>query len=277
MQEFNKEILETMQLEVNKITSIYEVCEYCKKSNDIANKEYLRKFPTHKDLIKIIESSVNILELNIINNYNESIVENVLTDIEFIISQNVLTESHIQRLLLSPMKLQEFPIFKKRTENINKRLNDLYNCESTRFYYKYDEFKAMLPFNYQQVNSYLRYNKVGYEEELINNDFNGDYVIEHVEVSFDNDISTKINEAFPYLESINVIDKFRLEEHGLKPITENNNHFVHHKNGKQYNLYKSKGNYYMVTESHKGFKSYKITIEDKPVDVTLESLYNGRK
>ena len=135
----------------------------------------------------------------------------------------------------------------------------------------------MLPFNYQQVNSYLRYNKVGYEEELINNDFNGDYVIEHVDISFDNDISTKINEAFPYLESINIIDKFRLEEHGLKPITENNSHFVHHKNGKQYNLYKSKGNYYMVTESHKGFKSYRITIEDKPVDVTLESLYNGRK
>lgn len=277
MQEFNTEILETMKNQVGKIKSVYEVCEFCKKGNQIANEEYLKKYPTHKDLLSIIERAVTILESNIIHEYNESIVENVLTDIEFIIGQNVLTESHIQRLLLSPMRLQEFPIFKKRMDNINDRLNELYNCESSRFYYKYDELKANLPFNYQQVNSYLRYNKVGLEEELIDNDYNGDYVIEHVEVHFNPDSINKINEAYPQLEHINIIDKFRLEQHGLKPIKEGYNQFIHYKNGKQYNIYKSNGEYYMITESRKGFKSYKITINDKPVNITLESLYNGRK
>ena len=276
MQEFNKEILDTMRKQVRSIQSVYEVCEYCKKGNSIANEEYLKKYPTHKDLLNIIERSVFILESNIIHAYNENIVENVLTDIEFIIGQNVLTESHIQRLLLSPMRLQEFPIFKKRMEAINDRLNNIYNCESSRFYYRYDELKAKLPFNYQQVNSYLRYNKVGFEEELVGNTYNGDYVIEHTEFHFNPEIVEKINKAYTQLEQINVIDKFKLEQHGLKPIKEGYNQFLHYKNGKQYNLYKHNGEYYMITESGKGFKSYKIHINENPINITLESMYTGR-
>ena len=71
MQEFNKEILDTMSNQVKQIKSIYEVCEYCKKGNSIANEEYLKKYPTHKDLLNIIERSVFILESNIIHAYNE--------------------------------------------------------------------------------------------------------------------------------------------------------------------------------------------------------------
>ena len=277
MQEFNTEILETMKNQVGKIKSVYEVCEFCKKGNQIANEEYLKKYPTHKDLLSIIERAVFILESNILYDYNENIVENVLTDIEFIIGQNVLTESHIQRLLLGPITLQEFPIFKKKSEDIRERLLELYNCESNRFYYKYDEFKASLPFNYQQVNSYLRYNKVGYEEELVNNDYNGDYVYEYTEAHLNPETIDNINKQYPQLEQINIIDKFKLEQHGLKPIEEGYKQFIHYKNGKQYNLYKSNDDYYMITESGNGFKSYKITINDKPINITLESLYTGRK
>ena len=32
----------------------------------------------------------------------------------------------------------------------------------------------------------------------------------------------------------------------------------------------------MITEAGKGFKSYKVTVKDEPVNITLESLY-GRK
>ena len=69
MQEFNKETFETMYDQVSKIKSIYEVCEYCKEGNRIANKEYLKKYPTHKDLLSIFECAVSILEFNILNDY----------------------------------------------------------------------------------------------------------------------------------------------------------------------------------------------------------------
>ena len=277
MQEFNKEILETMEKQVSEIKSVYEVCEYCRKGNQIANEEYLKKYPTHKDLLSILDRSVNILEMNIINEYNESIVENTLSDIEFIIGQNVLTEQHIQRSLLGPKTLQQFPIFKKKIENINDRLDDLYNCNSNRFYYSYNESKASAPFNYQQLESYLRYNKVGYEEELINQDFNGDYIYESFSLDVNKELNDKICEKYSNLENINIIDKFKLEQHGLKPIVENNKQFSHFKNGIQYNLYKTNNEYYMITESNNKFKSYKITIDDKPINITLESLIYGRK
>lgn len=258
MQDFNKEILETMKNQVGKIKSVYEVCKYCKEGNRIANEEYLKKYPTHKDLLSIFEHAVSILESNIINEYNEYVTENVLTDIEFIIGQNVLTEAHIQRLLLGPVTLQSFPIFKKKFVNIKDDINRLYECNTNRFYYNYDEFKASLPFNYHQLESYLRYNKVGYEEELINNEYNGDYIVEHTMFDIDNELIKKINDSHPNLEQLNVIDKFRLEHHGLKPIIETNNQYIHYKNGVQYNLYKSKNNYYMINES----KSYKVTINE---------------
>lgn len=273
MQDFNKEILETMKNQVSKIKSVYEVCDYCKEGNRIANEEYLKKYPTHKDLLSIFEQAISILELNMINEYNEHIVENIIYDIEFLIGQNVLTEAHIQRLLLGPITLQKFPIFKKKFENINERLNKLYVCESDRFYYKYDEFKASRPFNYQQLESYMRYNKVGYEEELINSDYNGDYLYENNMFDIDESLNDKIINKYPSLESINVVDRFKLVQHGLKPIVEFNNQFIHYKNGIQYNLFKTKNEYYMINEC----KSYKITIEDNFNDVLIESLYEGRK
>lgn len=276
MQDFNKEILETMKKQVKEIKSIYEVSDYCKNGNRIANGEYLIKYPSHKDLLSIMERAVYILEANIISDYNEFIVENVLNDIEFIIGQNVLTEAHVQRLLLGPVTLQNFPIFKTKVEGIKDRVNDLYNCNLINHYYKYDEFKASLPFNYQQLESYMRYNKVGYEEELINYEYNGDYIYESTIVDINEELVKKISESYENLKSIDMIDKFRLEQHGLNPILEFNKKFVHYKNGKQYNLYKVKDEYFMITESTKGFKSYKITLHEDPVNITLESLYRRK-
>ena len=276
MQEFNQEILETMQKQVKNIKSVYEVCKYCKEGNRIANEEYLKQYPTHKDLLSIIERATTILESNIINEYNDFIVENVLNDIEFIIGQNVLTEAHVKRMLLGSYSLQNFSIFKKKLEPISERLNGLYDCESNRFYYEYDEFKATMPFNYQQLESYMRYNKIGYEEDLINQDMNGDYLYEHTEVHLNPDTVTKINEAYSTLKPIDLIDKFKLEEHGLKPIEEAYGQFIHYKNGKQYNLYKKDNKYYMITESCNKFKSYKISVHDKESNIDIESLY-GRK
>lgn len=258
MHEFNIETLESMIDKVNEIKSVYEVCEFCKNTNRIANETYLKEYPTHKDLLNIIEQAVTILENNIIDEYNDYIVENILNDIEFIIGQNVLTEAHIQRLLLGPITLQNLPIFKKKAASFRDRLNSLYNCESARYGYEYDEYKAMLPFNYHQLESYMRYNKVGYEEELVNNEYNGDYICEHTEFHLNPNLTDKINDKYPQLEQINVIDKFILEEHGLKPIEEAYDQFVHYKKGKQYNLYKQNGVYYMISES----KSYKVTIKE---------------
>jgi hypothetical protein len=275
MQEFNKNVLETMQKEVGQIKSVYEVCKYCKDGNNIANKEYLKKFPTHKDLLSILERSVSLLEQSILNDYDQFLVENLLSDIEFIIGQNVLTEEHIQRQLLGPITIQKFPIFKKKTENIQYKLLELYNCESNRYYFKYNEEKANQPFNYQQLSSYLRYNKIGYEEALINSDTNGDYIIESYNIDLDKAVTESIDKRVQknyVVEKINIIDKFKLEQHGFGPILESNNQFVHYKNGKQYNLYKYNDYYYMISES----KSYKIIVKEKSVDIALESLFDVR-
>lgn len=267
MQEFNKNILETMQKEVKQIKSVYEVCKYCKEGNAIANKEYLRDYPTHKDLLNIFESAVSIVENNIIGSYNEYAIENALNDIEFIMGQNVLMESHVQRLLLSVMTLQDFPIYKKKLENVNQRIYNLYNCESSRYNINYDEDKAKSYFNYQQLESYLRYNKVGYEEELIDMPINGDYITESVDYDIDGDIINKINkvaEKYNCLETANIIDRFILEQHGIDSITQVFNNgklqLIYHKNGTQFNIYrntKKKNEYYLMTES----KSIRLTVK----------------
>lgn len=262
MQEFNKTILETMQKEVKQIKIVYEVCEYCKEGNNIADKEYINHFPSHKDLLSIFKQSISILENNIIGEYNDYIVENTLNDIEFIIGQNVLMESHVQRLMLSLVTLQSLPIFVRKTEHIKESVNDLYNCNLRRFNYVYNEEKAKNIFNYQQLESYMRYNKIGYEEELVNNDINGDYVQETFDFNIDFDISKtldyKVKEKYKCIENINVIDKFRLEQNGIKPIVNYNKQFVHYINGKQFNVYKQDGYYYMINET---LKTYKVNFK----------------
>lgn len=278
MQEFNKETFETMYNQVSKIKSIYEVCEYCKEGNKIANKEYLKKYPTHKDLLTIFEYAVSILEFNILNDYKKHIVENTLDDIEFMIGQNILTEAHVQRLLLSPITLQKFSIFKKKFEDFGDRLLQLYECDLERYYYNYDEFKATLPFNYHQLESYLRYNKIGYEEELIDNDINGDYVQETFEVNLNDTViintDKSVKEKYKCIENINIIDKFKLEQHGIKPIIQQNNLFVHYINGKQFNVYKQDNHYYMISES---LRSYKFSLsENQNNNNELLSIFNTK-
>ena len=264
MQEFNKKILETMQKEVNQIKSVYEVCEYCKEGNEIADKEYIKHFPSHKDLLSIFKQSVSILENNITGDYNDYIVENTLNDIEFIIGQNVLMESHVQRLMLSIVTLQDLPIFRRKTEDIKDTINNLYNCNLSRFNYKYNEEKAKNQFSYQQLESYMRYNKIGYEEDLINSEINGDYVQEAFEFNLDlngvKSLDNKVKEKYKCIESINIIDKFKLEQKGIKPIVEYKGQFIHCINGKQYNVYKQGCYYYMISES---LKSYRVDINSK--------------
>ena len=277
MQEFNKETFETMYNQVSKIKSIYEVCEYCKEGNKIANKEYLKKYPTHKDLLSIFECAVSILEFNILNDYKKHIVENALNDIEFMIGQNILTEAHVQRLLLSPITLQKFPIFKKKFEDFGDRLSKLYECDLERYYYNYDEFKAMLPFNYHQLESYLRYNKIGYEEELIDSDINGDYVQETFEINLNDaaviNTDKSVKEKYKCIENINIIDKFKLEQHGIKPIIQQNNLFVHYINGKQFNVYKQDNHYYMISES---LRSYKFSLSENQNNNELISIFDTK-
>ena len=277
MQEFNKEILETMEMEVAKIKSVYDICNYCKEGNNLANKEYLKKYPTHKDLLSIFEHAISVIEYNIINDYKKHIVENALNDIEFMIGQNILMESHVKRLLLSIVTLQKFPIFKKNFEDFSERIMELYNCDLERYYYNYDEFKATLPFNYQQLESYLRYNKIGYEEELIDNDINGDYIQEMFEFDLDNlvieNIDKSVKEKYKCIENINIIDKFKLEQNGVKPIIQHKNQFIHYINGKQFNVYKQNSCYYMISES---LRSYKITIPETQNNIDLIEVFNTK-
>ena len=275
--EFNNEILTNLKDKVDNISVMKDIVSICKESNKQANEEYLKEYPTHRDLLNIFENAVTVLESCMINTYLPQIAESVMTDIEFIIGQNVLIESHIQRMLLSPMTLQELPIFTKKLEDMRPILTNLYNCENNRYGYNYNEEKANLPFNYQQVDSYLKYNKVGFEEELVNNRNNGDYVPKNMVINTDKQNVLAIHEAvisaYDNITDLSIIDLFKLQEHGFDPVTvkhyEGKDYFIHFIKENYYNLYKSKNlenTYYMFTRlPNTHMKSYKLSIKDFPV------------
>lgn len=277
--QFNAHIYEDIQSALVNLTGINDCIRLCREQNNKADDLYLKKFPTHSEVIGIFKKAVSKIELCFLYELVDSIANTAIDDIIFIINQGVLSKHHIKRLLSSPMHLLKMPIFSKRMENIRPRLAAL-NTDT------FDEFRARLPYNTHQLESYLRYNKIGFEEELINMDTNGDYKL-NIE-SFDVDtkmyeaVKENVIETYGELIEIDVIDKFKLEEHGFGPIDKvSKNSYVHMKNGKQYNLYRgNKSNvYYMITESAKGLKSYKITLNAKESldnltsDVILESTF----
>lgn len=276
VEKFNLGVYSEIKSKLKETTSIYKIIDICKESNREANDIYFKKYNTHKDLVNIIERSVSIIESCFINEYKPVLVENMLDDIEFVIGQNVLTESHIKRLLLSPVTLQQMPIFSIKTENIKSRLNDLYNMKNMRYYCCYESFKAEMPFNYQQVKSYLKYHKVGFEEELVGNDINGDYKRKTHNIAICKEsviaIDEPVTDMYKNIEPINIIDMFKLQEHGFEPIIpkhyDGKDYFVHFIHNNYYNLYKSKlceNTYYMFTLlPNSSVKSYKITIDEKP-------------
>ena len=277
VKEFNDNVLIQLKEKVDNLTSMKQIISICKEANKSANETYLKDYITHKDLLGIFENAVSVLESCIINTYIPQIVESVLTDIEFIIGQNVLTESHVQRMLLSPMTLQGLPIYTKKLEDMKPKLLELYNCESNKYGYDYNEEKANLPFNYQQVNSYLKYNKVGFEEELINNEHNGDYIPKNMVITMDKQNISAIHEAvvsaYDNITDLTIIDLFKLQEHGFDPINvkhyDGKDYYIHFKNNNYYNLYKSKNlenTYYMFTRlPNTHMKSYKLTVNETPI------------
>lgn len=276
VEKFNLGVYSEIKSKLKETTSIYKIIDICKEENKTANELYLKKYNTHKDLLNIVERAVSILESCFINEYKQALVENMLDDIEFVIGQNVLTESHVKRLLLSPITLQQMPIFSTKTEDIKSRLNNLYNMENMRYSCCYESFKAEMPFNYQQVKSYLKYHKIGFEEELVGNEINGDYKRNNYNISICKESVIAIDEPvvdmYKNIEPINIIDMFKLQEHGFDPIIpkhyDGKDYFVHLKNDRHYNLYKSKlceNTYYMFTLlPNSSVKSFKITINEKP-------------
>ena len=96
----NEKYLNDLKSKLENLNSINEIVSICKETNKQANEEYLKDHPTHRDLLHIFENAVSVLESCIINTYLPQIAESVMTDIEFVIGQNVLTEAHIQLLIL---------------------------------------------------------------------------------------------------------------------------------------------------------------------------------
>ena len=201
--QFNAHIYEDIQSALINLTGINDCIRLCREQNNKADDLYLKKFPTHGEVIGIFKKAVSKIELCFLYELVDSIANTAIDDITFIINQGILSKHHIKRLLSSPLHLLKMPIFTKRMENIRPRLKAL----STD---TFDEFKARIPFNTHQLESYLRYNKIGYEEELINMNNNGDYDIISESFDINNEVYESINnlvtEAYGKLNTIDVID-----------------------------------------------------------------------
>lgn len=291
---FNFTIYNDISLALDNLTGLYDIIRLCREQNNKADDLYLKKFPSHKDLIAVFKMAVSKLCL-FFQGSSPEIFKSSLDDIEFIISTNILTDSHVRRLLIAPIRLLDSPIFKsffKNNEELYKRLTAIFNTQISLVKQRRDEFILTKPFNDAALQSYLKIQKLGYEEMLIGMQYNGDYDVnkKHFFVDINNAllIDEYIRVDYPHLKRIGMIDKFKLESHGLKPILnkvyDGKDYYVHYKNNIQYMLYKNENKpdlYYMVSKS-KGdkFKSYKITINhsnsfmDKLVlDSTLESTF----
>ena len=162
--------------------------------------------------------------------------------IEFVISTNILTGEHVKRLLLSVINLLNIPIFRARSTNIKSKIDRLYNLEIDMVKQKVDEFTLARPFDDSALRAYLKIQKIGHEESLVQSYYNGDYSITDKIFNVDTDLMQRIANIvrlkYPNIEPINMVDKFKLEQNGVTPIMNKmyrgNDYYVHMKKGLQY-------------------------------------------
>ena len=114
IEQFNFSVYNDIDLAADKLTGVYDVVRLCREQNNKADELYLAKYPTHNDLIAVFKKAVSMIEMCFLYEFIEDMAISAMDDIEFIISTNILTDSHVRRLLLSPMKLVQMPIFSKR-------------------------------------------------------------------------------------------------------------------------------------------------------------------
>lgn len=273
---FNYKIYNDISLSLDNITGIYDIVRLCREQNNKADDLYLKKFPSHKDLIAVFKQAASKIEMCILYDFVEDIAVNSMNDIEFIISTNMLSNSHVRRLLLALMRLFEMQIFQRtlsKYDHIKQRIVALFNSQIALVKQRRDEFMMLRPFNDNALRAYLKIQKIGYEETLLDKEFNGDYDPSDnffiTDMSIIKQIDVLVKKEYP-VQPINMIDKFKLEQHGIKPImnkvSDGKEYYVHSKKGIQYVLYKSKRTdsiYYMITKLNGDLKSYKITITDK--------------
>lgn len=224
VESFNFTIYNDMTLTLDNINKVYEIINFCKEQNNKADEIYLEKFPSHRDLIHVFKMAVTNLNMFFLGS-SPDIFRTSLDDIEFIISTNMLTDSHVRRLLLSTTSLSDMRIYKsffKNNQELYKRLVALFNTQINLVKQRRDEYILTRPFNDESLKAYLKIQKMGYEEMLVSMDYNGDYDISNkifnidVNEMLEVDIYVKNNQ--PHLKKINMIDKFKLEHSGLKPI-----------------------------------------------------------
>lgn len=276
VESFNFTIYSDIELSLDNLTGLYDIIRFCREQNNKADNIYLEKFPSHKDLIDVFKMAVSKINM-FFSGSSPEIFKSSLDDIEFIISTNILTDSHVRRLLLAPIRLIDLPVFKsffKEHNDLYKRLVAIFNTQISLVKQRRDEFILMKPFNDEALKAYLKIQKMGYEEMLIGMEYNGDYDISNRMFSIDINKALKVDEYvrvdYPHLKRINMIDKFKLESHGLKPILnkvyKGKDYYVHYKKGAQYLIYKNNDKqdvYFMIAKFPDGkYKSYKVTIND---------------
>ena len=273
---FNYKIYDEMETTLNNFTGVYDIIRFCKEQNARADEVYFMKYPSHRDLIEVFKKAVSSIELCFLYEISDSRVTQAMEDIEFVISTNILTQDHVKRLLMSVMKLLNMPIFKTRFNNLRPKLTSLFNMEINMVKQKVDEYTLARPFNDSALKAYLKIQKIGHEESLVQAYYNGDYSITDKLFNVDTDlvqrISTLVRVKYTNLEPINMIDKFKLEQNGVTPILnkmyKGNDYYVHMKKGLQYLVYKSKihdNQYYIITELYNKngmLKVYRIVIND---------------
>ena len=274
MEQFNFSVYNDIDLAADKLTGVFDVVRFCREQNNKADDLYLTKYPTHNDLIAVFKKAVTLIEMCFLYEFVDDVAESAMNDIEFIISTNILTDSHIRRLLLSPMKLVQMPIFSKRLGDIRPRLTNLFNTQINIVKQRRDEFLIHMPYDNAALKSYLKIQKIGYEEKLLSMNHNGDYdikgTIPTVNIMEAVAVDEPVLDLYKNIKPINMIDKFILEEHGLYPIIPKSyngqDYYMHIKHDVQYNLYRSivkENTYFMFTRlPNSEVKSYRITITD---------------
>lgn len=274
-EEYNLKILEDMKIALNNITGVYEVINFCREQNNKADMIYLTKFPSHEDLLNVFKNAVSKINCFFLYNTNMVIQDSVMDDLEFIIAMNILSENHIKRLLLAPVTLSQKPVFTglmNKADKFKNRLNELFNNKISIARQNADVQSLNRPLNDSALQAYLKIQKIGHQETLMQSYYNGDYSISDrifdVDVELMCQIHERVSKGYPNLNLIDMIDKFKLEQHGIRPIMnkmyKGKDYYVHHKNGIQYLVYKSivhEDRYYLVTIKQDGmFKSYRISI-----------------
>lgn len=270
VESYNMRVYDTISLKLDSVTNYNEIITTCSLLNNEADALYTEYFREHDDYISLVKLSVNKILTFAKYSISDDIVKSCMDDIEFIIATGILSDNHVQRLMLPIIRLIDMKLFNMNDEN-KKRIIRLFNSQISLVKIRHDMFFKTGTTKY--LITYLKIKKHEYEEVLVSLPIDSDYDVSNFTGKISKDTyniiennQTLIKEGLSIPDSI---DLFRLNKNGFDTIVNFNY------DGKSLPIYVKEDSQYVIFKSDKNTFTF---VNNDGVDYHKHKVeFNGRK